>query len=172
MVASGLGASFLHDKEESGRTGVSSNKTFTNPLKSSENALSLHKSMRANAMNGAMNSILMDPGEKLFKINGTNQNNRSRKSDGTNTSNHSMKSEEEDDFQLTAWHARSVIDFAIAVLDMCTTVTMPNNKPCQVRIGIHSGDVCSGVVGTRMPRWVFAYSCSFSLSLCTWLSGT
>ena len=24
---------------------------------------------------------------------------------------------------------------------------------CQIRAGVHTGDVCSGVVGTRMPRY-------------------
>ena len=59
----------------------------------------------------------------------------------------------DDEFQLTAWYARSLVDFAKGVIRTCETVTMPNQKPCQVRIGLHSGEVCSGVVGTRMPRY-------------------
>ena len=30
---------------------------------------------------------------------------------------------------------------------------MPNSMQCQIRAGVHTGDVCSGVVGTRMPRY-------------------
>ena len=30
---------------------------------------------------------------------------------------------------------------------------MPNGEVCQIRVGAHTGDVCSGVVGSRMPRY-------------------
>ena len=30
---------------------------------------------------------------------------------------------------------------------------MPTGKRCQIRVGIHTGSVCSGVVGSRMPRY-------------------
>ena len=30
---------------------------------------------------------------------------------------------------------------------------MPNGNICQIRVGAHTGDVCSGVVGNRMPRY-------------------
>ena len=30
---------------------------------------------------------------------------------------------------------------------------MPNGEICQIRVGAHTGDVCSGVVGSRMPRY-------------------
>ena len=30
---------------------------------------------------------------------------------------------------------------------------MPNGERCQIRAGAHTGDVCSGVVGSRMPRY-------------------
>ena len=30
---------------------------------------------------------------------------------------------------------------------------MPNGEVCQIRVGAHTGDVCSGVVGNRMPRY-------------------
>ena len=30
---------------------------------------------------------------------------------------------------------------------------MPNGERCQIRAGVNTGEVCSGVVGTRMPRY-------------------
>ena len=30
---------------------------------------------------------------------------------------------------------------------------MPNGKCCQIRAGAHTGDVVSGVIGMRMPRY-------------------
>merc|ERR1719353_2495073 len=30
---------------------------------------------------------------------------------------------------------------------------MPNGEMCKIRAGVHTGDVCSGVVGSRMPRY-------------------
>ena len=30
---------------------------------------------------------------------------------------------------------------------------MPNGEICQIRVGAPTGDVCSGVVGSRMPRY-------------------
>jgi len=30
---------------------------------------------------------------------------------------------------------------------------MPNNEPCRIRVGAHTGEVCSGVIGNRMPRY-------------------
>ena len=30
---------------------------------------------------------------------------------------------------------------------------MPNGEVCQIRVGVHTGDVASGVVGSRMPRY-------------------
>ena len=47
---------------------------------------------------------------------------------------------EEADEKFMAWHARAVIEFAASVLDATAETTMPNGKPCQVRIGIHSGE--------------------------------
>ena len=30
---------------------------------------------------------------------------------------------------------------------------MPNGEVCQMRVGAHTGDVCSGAVGNSMPRY-------------------
>ncbi|GIM15968.1 hypothetical protein Vretimale_18640 [Volvox reticuliferus] len=51
-------------------------------------------------------------------------------------------------------HARRVFEFAKAMLVEASAVPLPTNgEPVQVRVGIHSGPVVSGVVGTRMPRF-------------------
>ena len=56
--------------------------------------------------------------------------------------------------QMDPQHAQRVFNFARAMLEASSHVVMPDTKlPVQVRIGIHSGPVTSGVVGTRMPRF-------------------
>lgn len=43
---------------------------------------------------------------------------------------------------------------AQAMLEAASQVTYPTGSgPVEIRIGIHSGPVVSGVVGTRMPRF-------------------
>ena len=49
--------------------------------------------------------------------------------------------------------AGSAILFGKSALAEARTLTMPNSMQCQIRAGVHTGDVCSGVVGTRMPRY-------------------
>ena len=49
--------------------------------------------------------------------------------------------------------ARAAIIFGQAALSEALMHHMPNGKMCQIRAGVHTGDVCSGVVGTRMPRY-------------------
>ena len=49
--------------------------------------------------------------------------------------------------------ATVVIDFGISALEEARHQRMPNGEPCQIRVGVHSGPVCSGVVGRRMPRF-------------------
>ena len=48
---------------------------------------------------------------------------------------------------------RAAIVFGKAALSEALTHLMPNGKMCVIRAGVHTGDVCSGVVGTRMPRY-------------------
>ncbi|UPQ96967.1 guanylate cyclase [Chloropicon primus] len=49
--------------------------------------------------------------------------------------------------------AKAAIRFAVAALKEAHNLTMPNGKRCQVRAGAHTGAVCSGVVGSQMPRF-------------------
>merc|ERR1712205_237444 len=50
-------------------------------------------------------------------------------------------------------HAASAILFCEKARKAASLVQMPNGGVTQVRIGAHSGEVCSGIVGTRMPRY-------------------
>ena len=49
--------------------------------------------------------------------------------------------------------AKAAVAFGKAALDEAQLLTMPNGERCQIRAGLHTGDICSGVVGTRMPRY-------------------
>ena len=49
--------------------------------------------------------------------------------------------------------AMAAVSFGKAVLHEASNHLMPNGKQCQIRAGVHTGDVCSGVVGSRMPRY-------------------
>ncbi|KXZ47924.1 hypothetical protein GPECTOR_32g537 [Gonium pectorale] len=51
-------------------------------------------------------------------------------------------------------HAVRVMSFAKAMLREAGKLAMPRTgEPLMIRVGIHSGPVTSGVVGTRMPRF-------------------
>ena len=50
-------------------------------------------------------------------------------------------------------NGKASIAFGKAALSEALHHRMPNGKMCEVRAGVHTGDVCSGVVGTRMPRY-------------------
>ncbi|GLI68220.1 hypothetical protein VaNZ11_012566 [Volvox africanus] len=51
-------------------------------------------------------------------------------------------------------HAERVLAFAKAMLMAARQVLMPTSgQPVEVRVGLHTGPVVSGVVGTRMPRF-------------------
>merc|ERR1712032_1170268 len=49
--------------------------------------------------------------------------------------------------------ARAAIIFGQAALSKALMHRMPNGEMCKIRAGVHTGDVCSGVVGSRMPRY-------------------
>ncbi|GIL69648.1 hypothetical protein Vretifemale_565 [Volvox reticuliferus] len=51
-------------------------------------------------------------------------------------------------------HAHKVFAFAADMLTAARGVTMPGTgQPVQLRVGIHSGPVMSGIVGRKMPRF-------------------
>ena len=50
-------------------------------------------------------------------------------------------------------HADAVVAVALDMLDAVAEVQLPHIAPQQLRIGVHSGPVVGGVVGTKMPRF-------------------
>jgi class 3 adenylate cyclase len=51
-------------------------------------------------------------------------------------------------------HAMNVANFAVAFQHFCRKVLSPFDKqPIQFRIGIHSGEAASGIVGVTNPRY-------------------
>ncbi|GLI61206.1 hypothetical protein VaNZ11_003498 [Volvox africanus] len=52
-------------------------------------------------------------------------------------------------------HAEKVFMFAKAMLNVAAKTKLPTlEEPVELRIGIHTGPVMSGIVGTRVPRFV------------------
>ena len=54
---------------------------------------------------------------------------------------------------LGSHHSVRVVDFACVVQQYADTVTLKNGEKLAVRIGIHTGDVISGVVGETKPQF-------------------
>ncbi len=50
--------------------------------------------------------------------------------------------------------ASAAVAFGKAALEEAFRHVMPDGQLCRIRAGVHTGDVCSGVVGSRMPRYV------------------
>merc|ERR1712118_620006 len=49
--------------------------------------------------------------------------------------------------------AYAAVKFGKRILEESREYEMPNGEACQIRVGVHTGDVASGVVGSRMPRY-------------------
>lgn len=52
-------------------------------------------------------------------------------------------------------HAKEIALMALAILDAINSFTIQHSPDYQLklRIGIHSGPVCAGVVGVKMPHY-------------------
>ena len=50
-------------------------------------------------------------------------------------------------------HATCMVNFSRDILDTANQVEAPDGNAVEVRIGLHSGDVVTGVVGYKMPRF-------------------
>ena len=69
----------------------------------------------------------------------------------TNTPNHTLTQVHDN---TGSRHAHQVFGFAKAMVAEAHQVLMPhNNQPVVLRVGIHSGPIVSGVVGSRMPKF-------------------
>ena len=52
-------------------------------------------------------------------------------------------------------HAGEIASMALQLVSACEKFQIPHrpNTKLEIRVGIHSGPVCSGVVGLKMPRY-------------------
>ncbi|XP_055587233.1 adenylate cyclase, germination specific [Uranotaenia lowii] len=52
-------------------------------------------------------------------------------------------------------HASEIATMALDLLDAsgCFSIPHKSNEPVQIRVGIHTGSVVAGIVGTKMPRY-------------------
>ena len=48
-------------------------------------------------------------------------------------------------------HARRAVELGLQIISSITDLMLVNGKPVKVKIGIHSGEVVAGVVGTHKP---------------------
>ncbi|XP_069127745.1 atrial natriuretic peptide receptor 2-like [Argopecten irradians] len=55
----------------------------------------------------------------------------------------------------TVFHAREVSNMALDLVAACKVFEIPHrpNDPLKIRVGLHSGPACAGVVGLKMPRY-------------------
>lgn len=52
-----------------------------------------------------------------------------------------------------ASHARCIALLALDMMDLSTQIRTQEGDPIQITIGVHSGEVVTGVIGQRMPRY-------------------
>ena len=52
-----------------------------------------------------------------------------------------------------ASHAKRMLSFALDILEGIKEFTTPTGEPLRIRVGIHTGDCMTGVVGIKMPRF-------------------
>ena len=52
-------------------------------------------------------------------------------------------------------HAGEIAKMALQLMNRCKTFTIPHlpDNKLEIRAGIHSGSVCAGIVGVKMPRY-------------------
>lgn len=50
-------------------------------------------------------------------------------------------------------HAKRALDFCIGAGKSVEGMLMPNSAPLLLRMGLHSGEVFSGIVGTTQPQY-------------------
>jgi len=50
-------------------------------------------------------------------------------------------------------HADAVVAVALDMIDAVADIQLPSGAPLQIRVGVNSGPVVAGVVGTRMPHF-------------------
>ncbi|XP_052256340.1 atrial natriuretic peptide receptor 1-like [Dreissena polymorpha] len=56
---------------------------------------------------------------------------------------------------VTASHAQEVADMSLDLVEACRNFIIPHmpGEPLRIRVGLHSGSACAGVVGLKMPRY-------------------
>ena len=50
-------------------------------------------------------------------------------------------------------HADQMIKFGLEIQDATTRMMAPDGTPLRIRLGINSGDVVGGVIGSEMPHF-------------------
>ena len=58
-----------------------------------------------------------------------------------------------DDLSDPEFHAKRMLSFARDILQGVEEFTTPTGEPLRIRVGMHTGDCMTGVVGIKMPRF-------------------
>merc|ERR1711977_567986 len=88
-------------------------------------------------------------------LNITNENNKTSMSDASPISEEELELSPpmSPDESAALFAAEAAIHFGIKAIMKASGILMPDGQFCQIRAGAHTGDVVSGVVGHRMPRY-------------------